>query len=1008
MKLQGKICWDYREVADLINPYAEHMSDSVFRFVHSDIELSITNPKGTNFQSLETQDYKPVSQVEFLKDFLDEKKPHVLAAILGTTGTGKSHLVHWMKFNLPKSEERLVIVVKKSGTSLKQIVKSIIEELPAEQGKSFLDTFNAAGDNTMSENNQRHRILNDLAEAIRETHEKKENTHDAELNALTEVLPDLLQDPHMRKEHFTKDGSVIADIARHIFSASSSEHRPDERRQFDQIDLPDGGLDFDAASALARNALNILLMGDEIKEKAINVLNDHLDSAIARSLNLSGDVIEQLMVELRKYLKQNGKELVLLVEEFARLQGIDRVLLQTITTQGGDDQCKMRTAIAVTDGFFESVAETAYMRTTHIVNMNMVSNTSGRNGEVLSLTLSKFVSRYLNAVRTGRDAIEEWSKNNDFTAKTSTKCDTCGLRETCHAIFGEVDGVGLYPFTERAIWNLSQRVDDKFPQLMNPRIIQQHVLTPVLDEYHKEIEEGNFPSEELVNSKFGGVKYLPVVERSALRELDPQNAKRWIPFLEIYDGHGKVVSLDDDLMLALNIQKIPNAQKQENTGIEEPEFEQEKEAISKGDKVDRDHRLIEKWAQGEPLDEKVANTLRMVIYTTLSESIRWDSLNLVRAHFAAVTGSASFKRTSINFEGQVTATQNAKVQLEIKRTEENATAMQGLLLFNKNDCSWNFDNGLNYFFYFNQSINRWRDVIEKQIHEQRGDGKNWDSVDAAFELLCVQSAMRGFLKSNPKTSDLINQLFEQSVTDRKFLSESINNIYKLLCDNRTMLENEFLAFTVSSKGGVTGNMINPSRFMVNAKKFNRGSWQLQQSNPDETTKIGRLYKSIKDTLPQAIHDEVDLRISWLQKVRDNFGEKNKETIVTEIENFVDAVKESGIGFGTQRSSLNERLENFKSRHFDDAIKSVELLNAHNQGLEVLLKLDGTRSAAVNATDQLIVLLESVKTSVEVAYKAQAQVQNRDVDQIVSLKSKIAADFDALDRLMQSEGLITDE
>ena len=74
----------------------------------------------------------------------------------------------------------------------------------------------------------------------------------------------------------------------------------------------------------------------------------------------------------------------------------------------------------------------------------------------------------------------------------------------------------------------------------------------------------------------------------------------------------------------------------------------------------------------------------------------------------------------------------------------------------------------------------------------------------------------------------------------------------------------------------------------------------------------------------------------------------------------------------------------------------------------MLKLDGTRSAAVNATDQLIVLLDSVKNSVEVAYRAQAQVQNRDVDQIVSLKSKIAADFDVLDRLMQSEGLISND
>ena len=113
-----------------------------------------------------------------------------------------------MKFNLPPSENRLVIVVKKSGTSLKQIVKSVIDELPEETRKPFLDTFNAAGDNSMSESNQRHRILNDLAEAIRETHERysqeQSNDLDEEISALIETLPDLLQDPHMRTEHLLR------------------------------------------------------------------------------------------------------------------------------------------------------------------------------------------------------------------------------------------------------------------------------------------------------------------------------------------------------------------------------------------------------------------------------------------------------------------------------------------------------------------------------------------------------------------------------------------------------------------------------------------------------------------------------------------------------------------------------------------------------------------------------------------------------------------------------------
>ena len=95
------------------------------------------------------------------------------------------------------------------------------------------------------------------------------------------------------------------------------------------------------------------------------------------------------MTRLRSYLKMQGQELVLLVEEFARLQGIDRALLQAITSQGDDRQCKMRTAIAVTTGFFQSVAETAYMRTTHIVDMDRsAGRAEGR--AVTKASLSQF------------------------------------------------------------------------------------------------------------------------------------------------------------------------------------------------------------------------------------------------------------------------------------------------------------------------------------------------------------------------------------------------------------------------------------------------------------------------------------------------------------------------------------------------------------------------------------------------------------------------------------------
>ena len=195
---------------------------------------------------------------------------------------------------------------------------------------------------------------------------------------------------------------------------------------------------------------------------AVKIINRNLDRAVARTLSFSGDRVEELMLRLRTHLKRQGKELVLLVEEFARLQGIDRALLQAITSHGDDRQCKMRSAIAVTTGFFESVAETAYMRTTHIVDMDRsAGRAEGQN--VTTASLSQFASRYLNAVRLGRSEIDRWNESAGPSEDPPSRCATCSYQGECHAIFGAVDGYGLYPFTSRALWNSASRADTSMP-----------------------------------------------------------------------------------------------------------------------------------------------------------------------------------------------------------------------------------------------------------------------------------------------------------------------------------------------------------------------------------------------------------------------------------------------------------------------------------------------------------------------------------------------------------------
>ena len=92
-------------VRQVINPFAEHIPDSLFRAVHSDWALHVAPPVGERYQDVDAAAWTQMEPAEFLADFLREDRPHALAAILGETGSGKSHLVHWMRLHLREDDE---------------------------------------------------------------------------------------------------------------------------------------------------------------------------------------------------------------------------------------------------------------------------------------------------------------------------------------------------------------------------------------------------------------------------------------------------------------------------------------------------------------------------------------------------------------------------------------------------------------------------------------------------------------------------------------------------------------------------------------------------------------------------------------------------------------------------------------------------------------------------------------------------------------------------------------
>ena len=1001
--MRNILCWDPGAVRQVINPFAEHISDSLFRAVHSDWDLKVSPQVGKSFQEIGEASWADMTPPAFLADFLRDDRPHALAAILGETGSGKSHLVHWMRLNIKPSKERVVLVVRKSGTSLRNIVKMIIAELPTEQQASFLETLQSAGDGTQSRADQKQQLLNDLAQAIRE--EILSNDADEIEEGLMSSLPDLFQDPHMRRAHFLGDDTVISEIVDHIFAPSNAKDRPDQRRVFVESDLPLGGMDFAQASRLARDAIDLIEIDSTTHlPLAIRIINRNLDRAVARTLSFSGDRVEELMTRLRTYLKSQGKELVLLVEEFARLQGIDRALLQAITSQGDERQCKMRTAIAVTTGFFQSVAETAYMRTTHIVDMDRsAGRAEGRS--VTKASLSQFTARYLNAVRLGRDGIEQWSDAAAPGESPRSKCDTCIHQTECHAIFGEVDGYGLYPFTPQALWTAASRADASMPERLNPRVLQNDLLVEVLDNFGPEIATGTFPPFKLLE-KLGGISMLPVVAQAELRNRNPQNYQRWAAFLELYDGTGTIANLDERLRAAFEVPEIPGADAAKPSQLiadtPTPEAPQ-RNAASKED------LLIEQWISGQGLDQSVANNLRLLVYSAVSNAIDWDMVGLAKASFVGRTGKA-FQTASISFDRQTT---QVRTDLQVKLVipgdlvpaETAAAALQGVLRASKDQFHWEFPNGEKMLGAFLDCVEIWAKDVEAQLRDICQPTPQWNQAAAAVELLCVGAAIGGKIKSDAKIADMIDAAFSaQWASECASTAPEMKSLYDKLTRQREKLVGIAQSQMSSMKGGRAGAMLNPGRILGPIREFRQAKWQLRLQPPDgDTQEPAKLYRDVRDALPTAAGSEMAVRKSWLEAMETAFGATaTRAAIVTALDAARQAVADAGIGTSNTGRGLADALERFKTVYFDDSLSAARALAGESDAIAALPHFGRGRRNAVDAGTALVAATQAFLDTVDSNIGANSQSLDAkhgavaaSLDQIDAALTAIEADLTAM-------------
>ena len=514
-------CWSVGDVEPVLATLATEGADAVFLARHTPI-------RGFRIQAANEINLA-ANHEEALLGALVRQHRHALVVVEGEPGSGKSHLIRWLKIRWPNrgGDEDEVVLIPKSKSTLGRTLQFLRERMP-EQYRDVFDSVQAA-ESFLSGEGQVHDLVNKLAVAMDPScvtdRVRLEHTSWAERNDAAE----LFQVPRLAK-HWS--------APRRIIEAYSEPDAPAELRQFALDDIRDlVGVLRDRRGSFGKKAKalfahlereystvrSFLRAGrslaqleaderDDIEASAnlLEALNSRLRYAIQLSIGVRPDQLRKAFEELRVRLAADRKRLVLLLEDITDFQGLDNQLIEALIQRAGDageeELCPLVAVVGITPGFYgDYLVQMNYLRDRIALHVSLSEGHGLQDTIALKTSMSRqvFTARYLNTVRLGTDELDD-RLDGARLLELPSSCSACGHEASCHSSFGSVplDGVsgpvGLYPLTGQALDTIYEHLKDHegTGSLKTPRGLIQNILGPIL-RHPAALKEGRFPTAHL-------------------------------------------------------------------------------------------------------------------------------------------------------------------------------------------------------------------------------------------------------------------------------------------------------------------------------------------------------------------------------------------------------------------------------------------------------------------------------------------------------------------------------
>lgn len=440
-----------------------------------------------------------LGEEELFRSLTNRAHGEVLALVHGDPGTGKSHLIHWLKLRLDRAlgsgemSGVVPVLVRRRTGSLRDALEQLVEQLPAEFGV-HLETVRRALDRISVETARQA-----LAGQLRlELGPRRTDRGRDPLRGQWRDLPELVASQGFR-DWLSREGGPIDLCIGRLNEASEVEER-----QSLEVFLP---RDFRIGDARYRrnNVESIEDLIDafddepEACEQAAALFNEVLPDALREVTGLTGSTLREVFDRIRADLASSGRELAVFIEDVSVMSSLDREVVNAFEPQAREDLCRVIAVVGLTESGMTGLPQNLRERATHAVS---VGEGIARGWQDAPDEVARFTARYLNTLRlTDQNVREVADRRRQGSDVSASACDRCPVREQCHRVFGAVElergvTVGMFPFTPTAPHRLLEHLEEQAGVRRNPRGLLMHVVQPVVAD-HEALEQREFPSVRL-------------------------------------------------------------------------------------------------------------------------------------------------------------------------------------------------------------------------------------------------------------------------------------------------------------------------------------------------------------------------------------------------------------------------------------------------------------------------------------------------------------------------------